>query len=416
MAFGNYAGGFAKGMTNAIELQQGQQKINILKQQQQNEQQQKILDTINTNNDNAIKNIKLLHDQASQKIMAIKNSGLPQDQIDAQVSQIQAREKAAVATIVTPLENTQYAAKQQGFPVTPGSVQSMADNILNLSPSASETSQNKATTAGEIKKSEQQAIADVAGTSYKTVGAFSPSLNKQFTMLDDGKGGLYMVQNGKLVAAPEDSYPVGTQVQGSKEEALGQKTKSDLETQIVKGKDQVAQLDQVLKNFDPSFLTLPKQAYIAALKGAAKLGIKLSPKDEESVRNYATFAQNSIALVNQTIHDLTGAQMNQYEAGRIRKQVPDPENDDPVTFKAKLENASHLAKLAVARHNFFLRNGISFDFSSDKSPPVSLEQMGTMIEQSVKDEIAALKKNNPTMSDETAKSLAIQRAKQDYGL
>ena len=416
MDFGNFAGGFAKGMTNAIQLDQGQQKINLLKQQAQNEQKQKILDGINTNVGNATKQIKLIHDGVSQKIMAVQNSGLPPDQISAQVSQLQMQEKQAISHIVDPIEQTLNAAATQGYPVKPGTLQSMADNIINLSPSAQEQTTNKASSAGATKKAEQQAIADVNGTSYKPVGAFSPSLNKQFTAYDNGKGGLLMLENGQFKPVPDDTYPVGTQVQGSKTEALGQKTTSSLQDQIIKGKDQVAQLDQVVKNFDPSFLTLPKQAYLAGLKGAARLGIQLSPENEADVKKYATFAQDSIALVNQTIHDLTGAQMNQYEAGRIRKQVPDPENDDPVTFKAKLENALKLSKLAIARHNFFLKNGVDFNFSSDKNPPISLEQMGSMIEQSIKSEISTLKENNPNMDDETAKRLAIQRAKQDYGL
>ena len=155
MAFGNFAGGFAQGMTNAIELQQGQQKINLLRQQQQNEQQKQILDGINTNIGNATKQIQLMHDGISQKIMAIQNSGLPPDQISAQISQLQTQEKQAVSSIVAPLEQTITAAANQGLPVRPGTLQSMVDNILNLSPTASEGAQNKAITAGATAYAEQ---------------------------------------------------------------------------------------------------------------------------------------------------------------------------------------------------------------------------------------------------------------------
>jgi hypothetical protein len=62
--------------------------------------------------------------------------------------------------------------------------------------------------------------------------------------------------------------------------------------------------------------------------------------------------------------ELTGAQMSAKEADRLRLAQPDPgeqfwQGDDPVTFKAKMNDVVITTRAAVARYQYYLSQGLS---------------------------------------------------------
>ena len=82
------------------------------------------------------------------------------------------------------------------------------------------------------------------------------------------------------------------------------------------------------------------------------------------IRRVADWQLDAWTQVNETIKAITGAQMSEPEAKRIMNQLPDPRDADffkissPTEYKAKLERALQEAKLAVARQQYFLKNGL----------------------------------------------------------
>lgn len=184
------------------------------------------------------------------------------------------------------------------------------------------------------------------------------------------------------------------------------KTQGALEEDVVTAKDTLVGLEKTMESFDPEFLTYFGKFKAGTLNILDKFGAELSDDQKEFIKNYSEFAQNSIKTVNETIKQITGAQMSEKEAGRIRKQVPDPENNAPTEFKTKLENSIAQMKLAIARKQYMLKNGIEHDFSSDEEPPVSLEGMKQIINARGKE----------LMDSGVPREQAIQQVRQEFGL
>ena len=77
--------------------------------------------------------------------------------------------------------------------------------------------------------------------------------------------------------------------------------------------------------------------------------------------------------MNQYIKDITGAQMSEFEAKRLRKAIPDPGDtllggDDPIAYQAKMASALDEFAKAKARYEYYLQKGLAEgrDYSVDE--------------------------------------------------
>lgn len=114
---------------------------------------------------------------------------------------------------------------------------------------------------------------------------------------------------------------------------------SDIETSI-------AMLDSLGKMYKPEY-TGP----IAGRAGGVQsvTGIGLSPGE-------ASFRAATSTFRNQVIKAVTGAQMSEPEAQRIRKQIPE-ENDPPEVWRAKRQEATRLLQETLATKKDILARG-----------------------------------------------------------
>ena len=93
-------------------------------------------------------------------------------------------------------------------------------------------------------------------------------------------------------------------------------------------------------------------------------------------------------IVNQYIKDITGAQMSEFEAKRLRKAIPDPGDtllggDDPIAYQAKMASALNEFAKAKARYEFYLQKGLSEgrDYDADEiSKLTPLDSMRIAVE------------------------------------
>jgi len=235
-----------------------------------------------------------------------------------------------------------------------------------------------------------------------------------FSAFADEQGG-FTDQNGNKISIPEGAKFSTSSVTGTPEETgLTTKGAGMLDEKLINIDSSIAGLESTVQTFDPSYLTLPTQLYTKGLKAADKLGIELSPENAELLKNYSTFQQDAIATVNATIKAITGAQMSEKEADRIRKQIPDPENDSPKQFEAKLKNSLKQSKLAQARWRWMTKNGIRHDFKSNKRSPVSLDAFEGMFESRAEEIQKELKAGGQGEDESFANALA--QAKQEFEL
>ena len=92
---------------------------------------------------------------------------------------------------------------------------------------------------------------------------------------------------------------------------------------------------------------------------------------QQFLDDYTTFTQDSIANINRYIKEITGAQMSEAEAKRLRKAVADAGDgiltgDSPRTFLAKAKNAIRKARLAKHRALMLRDKGLNWDDMSEK--------------------------------------------------
>jgi hypothetical protein len=148
---------------------------------------------------------------------------------------------------------------------------------------------------------------------------------------------------------------VGTQANPTN--GLQKPTITNVEEKQFNATEKLTRLEGIRNTFDPKYLTAPEQAKQIGLSWQAWLTGSLPPEQEKSRREYVKWQRRTIENVNATIKEITGAAMAVQEAERIRMQEPDLKND-PVQFKALLDDTLNSQRLAIARYNFIRKNGL----------------------------------------------------------
>lgn len=201
-------------------------------------------------------------------------------------------------------------------------------------------------------------------------------------------------------------------------------TKNEIDKKIVNTVEQTSRLGQIEKMIDPEFLT-----YGGGLKAAgAKFWEKtmgqgsLNPETQQFMEKYSQFHQNAIENLNQYIKEITGAQMSEAEAARLRRGMPDPgddpfSGDSPSQFSAKLRDRIRTLKLASARYSY-LRSGKwkgGIFEGPIENAPISLDQMQGIMRSRRKELQQRAKMQAP--NDPNAQSqFVIQNMQQEFGI
>ena len=157
-----------------------------------------------------------------------------------------------------------------------------------------------------------------------------------------------------------------TSISGTKEDVGFGLSSTDYSKRVLKAFDateSINKLENVKQSFDENFLRIGGKVDLAIAKGA-DWGNFATDKQKDLIRRVSEWQLDAWTQVNETIKAITGAQMSEPEAKRIMKQLPDPREAEffkissPTQYKAKLERALQEAKLAVARQQYFLKNGL----------------------------------------------------------
>lgn len=157
-----------------------------------------------------------------------------------------------------------------------------------------------------------------------------------------------------------------TKIAGTKDEIGIGLSKADYSKRVLKvfdAKETINKLENVKGSFDERFFRIGGKVDLAVAK-VADWGNFASDKQRDLIKRVADWQLDAWTQVNETIKAITGAQMSEPEAKRIMNQLPDPRDADffkissPTEYKAKLERALQESKLAVARQQYFLKNGL----------------------------------------------------------
>ena len=184
---------------------------------------------------------------------------------------------------------------------------------------------------------------------------------------DDPELNKYLGESGRAQGA---RVTKAGQIVGSRDEVLSGLTKAEYSKQVLSvfnAKENINRLQNVSDTFEDDFLRIGGKIELAGAK-VADWGNFASKEQKDLIKRVSDWQLNAWNQVNDRIKAITGAQMSEAEAKRIMKELPDPSSADffkissPVEYKAKLERALQNAKLAVARQQYFLKNGLEPTF------------------------------------------------------
>ena len=211
------------------------------------------------------------------------------------------------------------------------------------------------------------------------------------------------------------------------------RTQGALQEDFIGDANRIARLQtirsQILDN--PQFLQFAGKMGASVLNKLDKIGIPLTEGGKEFLTEQTQFVRDSIENINSYIKEITGAQMSEKEATRLRLAQPDPgedilSGDGPTKFLAKADGALKAAMLSQARSAYFLEKGIAHDFQGEaekaaqglpeKQPPVTLAGMKQIINEKGKEQAMIIKANNPDMPNDEVLERAREIVQRRYGM
>ena len=145
---------------------------------------------------------------------------------------------------------------------------------------------------------------------------------------------------------------------------LTKKSLSTLQDKLISTQATSDSISRSIEKFDSKFLTFGGKAKMGALAMADSAGIPLSDDMKAELGEFTSFKSNSLGMLNEYIKSITGAAMTNAEAERLRKTMPDPENDSPTEFMSKLENVYDQTLVARQRASYMLENGLTLEQTS----------------------------------------------------
>jgi len=147
-------------------------------------------------------------------------------------------------------------------------------------------------------------------------------------------------------------------------EGMTKKTQGMIEEKLISGKEQLARIQQIASEFKPEYQEIGFRLSASWTGIKAKLGRDVDPEDAKFLTDFKAYQRKAIENINLYIKEMTGAQMSEKEASRLRLAQPDPgekwyKGDDPITFKSKLDDVVKTTRAAVARYEYYKSKGLS---------------------------------------------------------
>jgi hypothetical protein len=141
------------------------------------------------------------------------------------------------------------------------------------------------------------------------------------------------------------------------------KTKGAIEEKLLGGKEQLARMSKISEEFKPEYQQTGTRLRNAWTGIKASLGKDVSPEDAKGMTEFKKFQRKAIENINLYIKEITGAQMSEQEASRLRLAQPDPgekwyQGDDPISFKAKMDDVIRSTRASIARYEYYKAKGL----------------------------------------------------------
>jgi hypothetical protein len=141
---------------------------------------------------------------------------------------------------------------------------------------------------------------------------------------------------------------------------LTTKTKGTLEDNIFESQASLDRLGVMREMFDPTFQTFAGRAAAAGIEIVDRISPEIldaMPSARKFKDKFDTFRTVAFTNMNLYIKMITGAQMSNAEADRLRKGIPDPERDGPGRFVSKMDGTQAQLEALLQRAQWVRAQG-----------------------------------------------------------
>jgi len=199
-------------------------------------------------------------------------------------------------------------------------------------------------------------------------------------------------------------------------------TRGKIEEKLFRTQEGLARLNDIQSKFDRDYLTFSGKAKSIGTDLMDKFNMNPSQENIDFMNNQTAFAQDAYRNLNTMLNELSGAAINKDEFSRLSMQEPSPgkllTGDGPQKFKTKLDNSIRGAKMAIARYNYYLKEGLTEQQAKSKVTQTgagakSLDEMPKVIKDRALQLTTMLK---GTVPDAQLKQAVQEKLKSEFGL
>lgn len=255
-----------------------------------------------------------------------------------------------------------------------------------------------------------------AGDDPSYIWALNTKTNQPVRATDaeirNSSGRLTKVPTGMKMTVDKDGNV--TFATGDMAAAMGTKTTGTIEGKLFDATEGIARLESIRGRFRPEYQQIATRWNAFKTRWREKLDLNVSADDLALLEDFSAYRRDSIGNINRYIKEITGAQMSEAEAKRLRKAVPDPgdgifDGDSPTEFLSKMNATFKSLRLATARYTYTLRNGLDWKkLSLDKVENIMRKRMDE-IEQ-------AILQQNPDTPPEEVRETMKRTLAEEFGL
>ncbi len=208
--------------------------------------------------------------------------------------------------------------------------------------------------------------------------------------------------------------------QGGAPSQWGKKGRGNVEEKLFNAREGLARIQTIEDSYRPEFQQIGTRFQAAWAAGKEFLGFELDPEDKALVADYAVYKRNAIENINRYIKEITGAQMSEAEATRLRKGVPDPGDswytgDSPTEFNSKLKSQARQLRGAAARYQYALKNG--WDMNPENlAKALPLDGVEDMIEERGAALERQLRARRPDLSESAIEGFVMKQLGVEFGI
>lgn len=183
-------------------------------------------------------------------------------------------------------------------------------------------------------------------------------------------GGVKPPSGMSVTTDPETGQVTFTQGVGAG--GLEKTTKKNLEKDIQTLTGRIGQLDQISRDFDPSFLQIPTQLEMYGYSLGERLNlVDIPPSVQSKMNAYSGFRARTQEVFSGLLKELSGAAVTKFELDNAKTFLPAKE-DSPSNFQSKLRGFQATSNAALYRAQNLLAGKDAITDNLAKKYPLSI--------------------------------------------